>query len=105
MARVLLAVLLLAGLGCSRLAAPVDAPPVEGAKPLSEAEQKAVDLARKMLDRQGVPWGRHEAIQLTPDGKHYWITYPTPASEQKTLGPRAVTVEVTTGEAKLVMRD
>jgi hypothetical protein len=73
--------------------------------PLSEAEQRAVNAARQLLDRKPSSWGEPESISLTPDGKSYWITYPTPEKEQKVLGPRVVTVEIATWEAKEVMRD
>jgi hypothetical protein len=72
---------------------------------LSEPEQKAVNAARHLLERRKASWGEPESIKLILEGKQYWITYPTPANEQKVLGPRVVTVDVTTWEATEVMRD
>ena len=102
--------------GCSRSVEPnatptIPAPPAIPAPPpaalghLSEPEQKAVIAARQLLERQKVSWGDPESIKLILEGKQYWITYPTPDREQKVLGPRVVTVEVATWEAKQVMRD
>src|SRR5262245_59568012 len=101
--RILLVCLVVLAVGCSQ--------PVGSTSPslklgtLSEPEQKAVDAARRLLEQKGLAWGQPDSIKLSSDGKEYWITYPTPQSEQKTLGPRSVTVHATTWEAKLVMRD
>ena len=94
------ALLLIALAGCSRPSGST-LTPATPRLPWSEPEQKAVDAARQLLDRQGLAWGQPDRVDLTPDGKAYWITYPTPDSEIKVLGPRAVTVDVKTGEAKL----
>jgi len=99
--------LLILSLGCSHPGGSASGPasPSVQLGTLSEPEQKAVDAARQLLQRQGLSWGQPDGIQPTPDGKAYWITYPTPQKEIKVLGPRAVTVDRETWEAKLVMRD
>ena len=52
-----------------------------------------------------VEYGDFESIKLSADKKSYWIEYPTRPDEIKVLGPRAVTVEVGTWKAAIVMRD
>jgi hypothetical protein len=105
--RVLMAILVGLVVGCSRPigSTSVPAPSSVPFAALSEPEQKAVQAARQLLGRRGASWGQPESVKLTPDAKAYWVTYPTPESERSTLGPRVIAVEVTTGEAKLVMRD
>jgi hypothetical protein len=58
-----------------------------------------------MLKKCGVEYGDFESIKLSADKKSYWIEYPTKPEELKVLGSRAVTVEIGTWKANLVMRD
>jgi hypothetical protein len=94
--------------GCWGPEAPVPSSPPPAVVPrnaLSPDEQKAVDAAAEMLKKRGVEYGEFESIKLSADKKSYWIEYPTKPDEIKVLGPRAVTVEVGTWKAEVVMRD
>ena len=112
--RTLVVGLLFAVLGCSRGERPGDPPasapsapvaPGPAASTLTDPERKAVAAARDLLRREGLRWDEPASVRKSPDGKEYRVTYPTPEKEIKVLGPRAVTVNAESWEAKLVMRD
>jgi hypothetical protein len=73
--------------------------------PRSADEQKAVELARSYLEKQGLKWGEPKTITPEKEAGTFLLSYPTPGEEQKVLGDRAVTVDVRSGEVKLVPRD
>jgi len=81
------------------------APPHVPAVPRSMEEQRAVVLARQYLKRERLPWGEPGEITPQQEPGTFWLTYPTPPEELKVLGDRALTVEVRSGEVKVVPRE
>src|SRR5262245_42531608 len=100
----LVGVLVAAALGCSPSPASVpSSAPAAGSR--SADEQRAVELARSYPAKPGLKWVEPMAITLAKEAGTFLLTYPTSAKEQKVLGDRAVTVDVRSGEVKLVPRD
>jgi hypothetical protein len=87
------------GAGCTS-----PAPPAPVASPRTPDEQKAMDLARTYLDKQGMKWGAPKAVTPQAPAGTFTLTYPTPEDEVKVLGERELTVDVKAGEVKPVPR-
>jgi hypothetical protein len=79
-------------------------PTAPAAVPRTAEEQKALDLAKKLLANKKLDWGDATAIAPQVPSGTYLLTYPTPEDELKTLGERALTVNVKSGQAQLVPR-
>ncbi len=75
------------------------------AVPRSAEELRAVELARQYLEKERLPWGEPMEIIPQQEPGTFWLTYPTPPEELKVLGDRALTVDVRSGEVKVVPRE
>jgi Protein of unknown function (DUF3592) len=74
------------------------------ASPRSAEERRAMELARQYLERERLRWGEPVEITPQPEPGTFWLAYPTPPEELKVLGDRALTVDVRSGEVKVVPR-
>ncbi len=102
------------GVGCQPSRSPASAP-AQSPSPasLSPEELQACKLAKEFLLKRDTNWGepsqvRREETEVLPglQGERvYLVIYPTPADELKTLGDRAVVVDLAKGRAEFVPRD